>query len=100
MILQFTLSILVLLNSFNNYNDEIDENNNRDKKVVTRAYAQTDKNDSGPLVGMNMRGYYTTMPQERQFEFYLPSNYYEQSFKIFSQSGIGFVQVLVLLGVV
>jgi hypothetical protein len=47
-----------------------------------------------PLVGVNMRGYYTNIPQERDFKIPIPPNYYEQSFKTLSQSGIDFVRYL------
>ena len=41
-----------------------------------------------------MRGYYTNIPQERDFKIPIPPNYYEQSFKTLSQSGIDFVRYL------
>ncbi len=73
----------------NNYNDGYDIRNNTN---LNHAFAQADDNDSSPMVGMNMRGYYTTMSQEREVKFNFPSNYYEESFKIFSQAGIQFVR--------
>ena len=60
--------------------------------VLNHAFAQTGKNGSSPLVGMNMRGYYTTMSEQREVKFNFPSDYYEQSFKIFSKAGIEFVR--------
>ena len=71
------------------FNDGYDTRNNIN---LNHAFAQADDNGSSPMVGMNMRGYYTTMSQEREVKFNFPSNYYEQSFKIFSQAGIEFVR--------
>ena len=60
-----------------------------------RAYSQEPvKNNQTPLVGVNMRGYYTNYPQERDFKTPIPPNYYDQSFKTLSQSGIDFVRYL------
>ncbi|MFZ0741282.1 MAG: hypothetical protein WAM54_06780 [Nitrososphaeraceae archaeon] len=84
----FILVILTLV-ILNNYNDGYDIRNNIN---LNRAFAQANDNDSSPMVGMNMRGYYTTMSQEREVKFNFPSNYYEQSFKIFSQAGVEFVR--------
>ena len=82
----FVILTLVMLN---NYNDGYDTRNNT---FLNHVFAQTDDNDSSPMVGMNMRGYYTTMSEQREVKFNFPSNYYEQSFKIFSQAGIEFVR--------
>jgi len=44
---------------------------------------------NAPYLGVNIRGYYTSMPQAREgFKQSFPSNYYENSFKIFSQTKI------------
>jgi len=71
------------------------------KKVTISAqiiYAQESSNNnetsSAPLVGVNMRGYYTNIPQEREFKIPIPPNYYDQSFKTLSQSGVDFVRYL------
>lgn len=62
------------------------------------VYAQEPVNDIEnshiPLVGVNMRGYYTNIPQERDFKIPIPPNYYEQSFKTLSESGVDFVRYL------
>jgi cellulase (glycosyl hydrolase family 5) len=39
-----------------------------------------------PYLGVNMRGYYTSMPQSREFKFLFPENYYETSFKTLSKA--------------
>jgi hypothetical protein len=44
-------------------------------------------------VGVDMQGYYTSMPQTRNFTIpYFPSNYYEDSFRLISQSGMNHVR--------
>jgi hypothetical protein len=50
----------------------------------------TEKSDSSriPHLGVNMRGFYTSMAESRQgFKNPFPSNYYDTSFKLLSQSG-------------
>jgi hypothetical protein len=93
-LMQFTLLILVLLGSLTNSNYLVLEHVYLSKTILPQTHAQVDQNDSNPLVGMNMRGYYTGMSQTRDVEFYFPSDYYEESFKIFSQSGIEFIRYL------
>ncbi|MFI5425163.1 MAG: hypothetical protein ACHQXG_10285 [Nitrososphaerales archaeon] len=39
-------------------------------------------------LGVNMRGYYTSMPQSRDFKFPFPDNYYDTSFKDISKASI------------
>jgi hypothetical protein len=39
-------------------------------------------------LGVNMRGYYTSMPQSRDFKFPFPDNYYDNSFKDISKANI------------
>jgi hypothetical protein len=84
----FIFVILIPL-IISNYNDGSDTRNDA---VLNQAFAQTGKIDSSPKVGMNMRGYYTTMSEEREVTFNFPSNYYEDSFRIFSDAGIEFVR--------
>src|SRR6476619_332230 len=44
---------------------------------------------SGPHLGLNMKGYYTGLPQSREgFKNPYPSNYYSSSFKAFSKAKI------------
>ncbi len=45
--------------------------------------------ESGPHLGLNMKGYYTGLPQSREgFKNPYPSNYYASSFKAFSKAKI------------
>jgi hypothetical protein len=87
-------SLLLVLNSFSTNAAEMKKGG----LSITRqsAYAQDDSNEDNrmPLVGVNMRGYYTNIPQERDFKIPIPPNYYEQSFKTFAESGIEFVRYL------
>lgn len=39
-----------------------------------------------PYLGINMRGYYTSMAQSRDSKFLFPNNYYESSFQILSKT--------------
>ena len=65
-----------------------------EQNVYAQEAARDNENKHTPLVGVNMRGYYTNIPQERDFKIPIPPNYYEQSFKTLSQSGIDFVRYL------
>jgi hypothetical protein len=47
-----------------------------------------DTNDTQLHPGVNMRGYYTSTPQSRIVKHVFPINYYEDSFKILSKSGV------------
>jgi len=42
--------------------------------------------ESHPYLGINMRGYYTSMAQSRDSKFLFPNNYYESSFQILSKT--------------
>jgi len=42
--------------------------------------------------GVNMKGYYTSMPQSRTIESFMPSNYFEESFKLISEAGMNHVR--------
>jgi hypothetical protein len=87
--------LLALLYLFTNIG--IDFSSELTYKTEQKAYAQVsedNKTKHTPLVGVNMRGFYTNIPQERDFKIPIPPNYYEQSFKILSDSGIDFVRYL------
>jgi hypothetical protein len=88
----FSFLFLLLLLPFSFVNSYVDLNRIIEKMQVPTVHAQG--NDRGPLFGMNMRGYYTAMPQERDFKFNIPENYYEDSFKIISEAGIKFLRYL------
>ena len=47
---------------------------------------------SQPLIGVNMLGYYTSLPQKRDFKNPFPDNYYDQSFKIIKDGGMNHVR--------
>ncbi|HXV88822.1 MAG TPA: cellulase family glycosylhydrolase [Nitrososphaeraceae archaeon] len=47
---------------------------------------------SQPLIGVNMLGYYTSLPQSRDFKNPFPDNYYDQSFKIIKDGGMNHVR--------
>jgi hypothetical protein len=47
---------------------------------------------SQPLIGVNMLGYYTSLPQTRDFKNPFPDNYYDQSFKIIKDGGMNHVR--------
>jgi hypothetical protein len=47
-----------------------------------------DTNDTQLHPGVNMRGYYTSTPQSRIVKHVFPINYYQDSFKILSKSGV------------
>ena len=54
------------------------------------SYAQAVKPQ--PLIGVNMLGYYTSLPQTRDFKNPFPDNYYDQSFKILKDGGMNHVR--------
>ncbi len=47
---------------------------------------------SQKLIGVNMLGYYTSLPQTRDFKNPFPDNYYDQSFKIIKDGGMNHVR--------
>ena len=53
-------------------------------------YAQ--ETNSQQLIGVNMLGYYTSLPQTRDFKNPFPDNYYDQSFKIIKDGGMNHVR--------
>jgi Cellulase (glycosyl hydrolase family 5) len=91
----YTLSLVIVLTLWPlAYNENNNETNNKITTLYKPAYAQGSANENMPLIGINMRGYYTNMPQERSFKIPIPPDYYEQSFRIISQAGINFVRYL------
>jgi hypothetical protein len=44
------------------------------------------------LIGVDMLGYYTSMPQTREFKDPLPENYFDDSFKLISQAGLNHIR--------
>lgn len=57
--------------------------------LIPNLYAQEAKSQ---LIGVNMLGYYTTLPQSREFKNPFPDNYYDQSFKIIKDGGMNHVR--------
>ena len=90
--------IFALLFVLGSFSDTIDMKKGTVWITRQSAYAQEVAKDNEsnrtPFVGVNMRGYYTNVPQERDFKVPIPPNYYEQSFKTFSESGVDFVRYL------
>jgi len=58
--------------------------------IANLSYAQGPK--SPALIGVNMLGYYTSLPQTRDFKNPFPDNYYDQSFKIIKDGGMNHVR--------
>ena len=48
--------------------------------------------NSQQLIGVNMLGYYTSLPQTRDFKNPFPDNYYDLSFKIIKDGGMNHVR--------
>jgi hypothetical protein len=58
--------------------------------ITNLSYGQGAK--SPALIGVNMLGYYTSLPQTRDFKNPFPDNYYDQSFKIIKDGGMNHVR--------
>jgi Cellulase (glycosyl hydrolase family 5) len=58
--------------------------------MANLSYAQG--TGSQPLIGVNMLGYYTSLPQTRDFKNPFPDSYYDQSFKIIKDGGMNHVR--------
>ena len=58
--------------------------------ITNLSYGQGAK--SPALIGVNMLGYYTSLPQTREFKNPFPDNYYDQSFKIIKDGGMNHVR--------
>jgi hypothetical protein len=87
-----SLLFSAFLSSLSVVNDIDSSNKAAERFSVPPVYAQG--SDSEPVFGMNMRGYYTAMPQERDFNLNIPENYYEDSFRVISDAGIKFLRYL------
>ena len=65
-------------------------------KQINGSVSNDDKDKTGPPYnGVNMHGFYTRTAQARDTNYDLPENYFEQSFKILSDSGLNHVRFLV-----
>jgi hypothetical protein len=58
--------------------------------IANLNYGQGAKSPS--LIGVNMLGYYTSLPQTRDFKNPFPDNYYDQSYKIIKEGGMNHVR--------
>ena len=78
---------LYILNSIaaNTVYAQQNANTNQTRFDVDKQIAQ-DSNTTH--LGVNMRGYYTSMPLTRDFKFPFPDNYYDTSFKDISKANI------------
>jgi Cellulase (glycosyl hydrolase family 5) len=59
-----------------------------------QATLDSNRQSDPPHQGVNLLGYYTTLPESRDYHKPIPDNYYEQSFKILSQSGMDTIRYL------
>jgi hypothetical protein len=57
--------------------------------LVFYSYAQQ---KDQVFFGVNMKGYHTSMPQSRTIESIMPSNYFEDSFRLISEAGMNHVR--------
>jgi cellulase (glycosyl hydrolase family 5) len=57
-----------------------------------KAYSVGENKTNIPYVGVNMRGYYTSVPQIKNSTSHLPVNYYDDSFRLISQAGMNHVR--------
>ena len=81
-----TTSLFILNNvPVNNAYAQQNVTTNQTRLDVDKQIAQ-DNNKTH--LGVNMRGYYTSMPQSRDFKFPFPDNYYDTSFKDISKANI------------
>jgi hypothetical protein len=55
---------------------------------ISQIFASTSK----PLIGVDLLGYYTAMPQSREIKNFLPENYYDDSFRLISQAGMNHIR--------
>jgi hypothetical protein len=94
MSVSIVLLLLFMLNQFSVSSFDFEKVIPSEKSVYAQEPIEVTENSVVPLVGVNMRGYYTNIPQERDFKTQIPPNYYEESFKTLSQSGIDFVRYL------
>jgi hypothetical protein len=70
--------------------------------IFVSVYSQQDKSASNnrdfPLIGVSIRGYYTSSPETKTTESATtpppPPNYYQDSFRMISQAGMNHVRVL------
>ena len=84
------LSMLFVPNLFSVSSFDFKDVTVSERSVYAQEPIKDNETSRVPLVGVNMRGYYTNIPQERDFKVPIPPNYYEQASKPFHN------QVLIL----
>ena len=57
-----------------------------------KAFSLEDNKTNTPYIGVNMRGYSTSVTQIKSSSSHLPPNYYDESFKMISQAGMNHVR--------
>lgn len=62
--------------------------------VGEKSSPVTSKQDKPPHHGVNLLGYYTTLPESRDYHMPIPGNYYDESFKILSQARVNTIRYL------
>jgi hypothetical protein len=79
-------SLYILNNQYGNliYAQQVPTTNQSLKNMNN----QSTQDSNNAHLGVNMRGYYTSMPQSRDFKFPFPDNYYDTSFKELSKANI------------
>jgi hypothetical protein len=89
----------IINNINNNKNNTYDISGAKSAHITTNAATTGTAIDTRssdnivPYMGVDMQGYYTSMPQTRNFTIpYFPSNYYEDSFRLISRSGMNHVR--------
>ena len=83
--ISFVFLLILNVASISSLNPNLNLNLN-----LNPIYAQG--TNSQQLIGVNMLGYYTSLPQTRDFKNPLPDNYYDQSFKIIKDGGMNHVR--------
>jgi hypothetical protein len=88
----FALLLIIIIGSISSINGSF---------IFVSIYSQQEssvsKDRDFPLLGVSMRGYYTTSPETKATKSATPPpppNYYEDSFKMISQAGMDHVRVL------
>lgn len=83
--ISFVFLLILNVASISSLNPDLNLNLN-----LNPIYAQG--TNSQQLIGVNMLGYYTSLPQTRDFKNPFPDNYYDQSFKIIKDGGMNHVR--------
>lgn len=85
----FILVVAILISNcfvFNNSFSNVVFGQSNKTVFEANGNEQISGDEGQPYLGVNMRGYYTSIPQSREFKFLFPNNYYETSFKTLSKA--------------